>query len=158
MEKNSKMKTNEKSLSDFSARQQEEALLRLERLTAKFDLKEDILKQFKKGVISYCYMISIEHVGSGGIVDTKCLDPKWRDTIEKFENTHNALVYLALVNKSPYGEMLSMLYVSQYEEEWEWGRGSSNYIAAYVYNFDIGEGEFGEICLTSMDGALIRTM
>lgn len=48
MEKNSKMKTNEKSLSDFSARQQEEALLRLERLTAKISCRNIRMLQMKK--------------------------------------------------------------------------------------------------------------
>ena len=45
-----------------SKKQENEALLRLDMLIKKFDLKEQILDNFKKGVISYCYMVNVEGV------------------------------------------------------------------------------------------------
>ena len=56
------------------------------------------------------------------------------------------------------GEMISMLYVSadENEEEWEWERPTQKCISAYVHNFDGDYGEYGEVVVTSMNGALIR--
>ena len=47
-------------------------------------------------------------------------------------------------------------YVSSHEETWEWERPTADYATAYVYNFDMKDGEFGDIFLTSNNGALIR--
>lgn len=156
MEKNSRVLKEEERQQGFEARRREEALRRLEQLTKAFDLKEDILKQFKEGAISYCFPVSVDGRKPVGMIGVKCFDPRWREEIEKFERRYNALVYLALANKSPYGEMLSMLYVSSHEKEWEYEGVTRDYIAAYVYNFDMEEGEFGDIFLTSNNGALIR--
>lgn len=136
-----------------SKKQENEALLRLDMLIKKLNLKEQILDNFKKGIVSYCYMVNVE-----GVVDTKCEDPKWKKAINQFEEKTNDLVYLAMVSNTSYGEMISMLYVSadENEEEWEWERPTQKYISAYVHNFDGDYGEYGEVVVTPMNGALIR--
>lgn len=155
MEKMGRMTAEDKMLMDFERRRMKEALRRLEKLMEDFDLNRDILNQFKKGALSYCFPIPVDGMPLyTGVV--KCFDRKWREEIEKFELKRNALVYLALVNITPYGEMLSMLYVSSHEEEWEYEGPTEDCVAAYVYNFDMGEGEFGDIFLTSNEGVLIR--
>ena len=35
-------------------------MLRLDMLIKKFDLKEQILDNFKKGIVSYCYMVNVK--------------------------------------------------------------------------------------------------
>lgn len=152
MEKNSTITTNEKSLSDFSARQRKEAVRRLEQLTETFALKKDILNRFQDGVVAYCLEICPEE----GFAAPKNFDLKWRLEKQGFEYVYDTLVYLVLVNKTVYGEMLSMLYVSSNEEDWEWERLTEDYITAYVYNLDTEFGEFGDIFLTSKDGMPIR--
>lgn len=152
MEKNSNVAINEKSLSDFSARQQEEAVRRLEQLTETFDLKKDILKRFQDGAVACCY----ETCQEDGCAAVKDFNPDWKLEKEMFECMYDTLVYLVLVSKTAYGEMLSMLYVSSYEEDWEYERLTEDYIAAYVYNLDTKFGELGDVFLTSKDGVLIR--
>lgn len=156
MEKMGRMTAEDNMLMDFERRRMKEALRRLEKLTEDFDLNRDIFNQFKEGSISYCFPIPVDGMPFY-ISSVKCFDQKWRKEIEKFELKRDALVYLALVNWSPYGEMLSMLYVSSYEQDWEYEGPTENYVAAYVYNFDMGEGELGDIFLASDNGALIRT-
>lgn len=155
MEKIGRMTAEDKMLLDFERRRMKEAQRRLEKLTEDFDLNGDILNQFKEGSVSYCFPISVD--GMPFYINVvRCFDQKWREEIEKFELKRDALVYLALVNITPYGEMLSMLYVSSHEEEWEYEGPTEDYVAAYVHNFDMGEGEFGDIFLTSNEGVLIR--
>ncbi|MEY8523896.1 hypothetical protein AALA90_12880 [Lachnospiraceae bacterium 38-10] len=152
MEKSSKITTNEKSLSDLSARQQKEAVLRLEQLTEIFGLKKDFLNWFQDGVVAYCYKTCQED----GFAAPKDFNLDWRLEKESFEYVYDTLVYLVLVNKTVCGEMLSMLYVSSNEEDWECARLTEDYITAYVYNLDMEFGEFGDIFLTSKDGVPIR--
>lgn len=152
MEKNSNAAINEKALSDFSARQRKEAVRRLEQLTETFDLKKDFLNRFQDGVVAYCYRTCQED----GFAAPKDFKLDWRLEKESFEYLYDTLVYLVLVNKTAYGEMLSMLYVSSYEEDWEYERLTEDYITAYVYNLDTEFGELGDVFLTSKDGVLIR--
>ena len=156
MEKTSRMTVEEERRQGFEARRKEEALRRLEQLTKAFELNGEILNQLKEGAISYCFPVSVDGMELVGMIGVKCFDQKWREEIEKFEREYDTFVYIALANKTPCGEMLSMLYVSSHEETWEWERPTADYATAYVYNFDMKDGEFGDIFLTSNNGALIR--
>lgn len=152
MEINSKVITDEKSLSDFSAGQREEAVRRLEQLTQTFDLKKDFLDRFQDGAVAYCYKTCQED----GFAAPKELKLEWRVGVTWFECVYDTLVYLVLVNKTVCGEMISMLYVSSNEEDWECERLTGDCITAYVHNVGTNYGEFGDIYLTSKDGVPIR--
>ena len=88
------------------------------------------------------------------------------ELIKKFEDQYNGLVYHAISSTTEIGELLTLLYISQYESDWPTDREDlKNYdprygysIMAYVYNLsnDIFS-EFGSVCVKPKNGGLIRT-
>ena len=88
------------------------------------------------------------------------------ELIKKFENQYNCLVYHAITSTTENEELLTLLYVSQYEDDWPTDREDlKNYdprygysIMAYVYNLtnDIFSG-FGRVCVKPKNSGLVRT-
>lgn len=88
------------------------------------------------------------------------------ELIKKFEDQYNGLVYHAISSTTEIGELLTLLYISQYESDWPTDREDlKNYdprygysIMAYVYNLsnDIFS-EFGSVCVKPKNGGLVRT-
>ncbi len=87
------------------------------------------------------------------------------DRIRQFEAEHNALVYLVVRSYTTIGKMDSMLFVSDYPEEWDLDRNdllrdSTQWQqVAYVYNHDAPDcSEIGAVGLAPTSAAgLIRT-
>lgn len=80
--------------------------------------------------------------------------------IEKFEEKHNAKVFHLIHCFSEFGELLNLLYVSNYDEEWEQDKQElkENYSFSYVVNLeDECFSEFGSIGYDVKCGGLIRT-
>lgn len=88
------------------------------------------------------------------------------ELIKKFEDQYNCLVYHAISSATEIGELLTLLYISQYESDWPTDREDlKNYdprygysIMAYAYNLsnDIFS-EFGSVCVKPKNGGLVRT-
>lgn len=91
---------------------------------------------------------------------------KQNELIKKFEDQYNGLVYHAISSTTEIVELLTLLYISQYESDWPTDREDlKNYdprygysIMAYVYNLanDIFS-EFGSVCVKPKNGGLVRT-
>lgn len=88
------------------------------------------------------------------------LDEAQQELVREFEEQNKALVYHVLHNIVGGDEHLAFLYVSDYEEEWEYDREDllSGYPLAYVKNlsYDI-DSEFGSIGVKPNIGGLCRT-
>ena len=85
---------------------------------------------------------------------------KWKEIISQFEKKYNALVYHVIYSRTNFGNMLSLLYVSDDEEEWEMDRGAiiEGYSYAYVENLDDPFcSEIGSICIKPFMGGVVRT-
>ena len=88
------------------------------------------------------------------------------ELIKKFEDQYNCLVYHGISSTTEIGELLTLLYISQYESDWPTDHEDlKNYdprygysIMAYVYNLsnDIFS-EFGSVCVKPKNGGLVRT-
>lgn len=88
------------------------------------------------------------------------------ELIKKFEDQYNCLVYHGISSTTEIGELVTLLYISQYESDWPTDREDlKNYdprygysIMAYVYNLsnDIFS-EFGSVCVKPKNGGLVRT-
>lgn len=130
--------------------QKEEALKRM----AKLHLHKDCVKAFKEDNIvwmsediGYIYTLSDEHM----------------KLIQDWEKETNNLVYHVIHNFTNFGELLTILYVSQYTEEWEMDRADiENSIypvtpLAYVMNLtDEFCSEYGRVGVRSSIGGLVR--
>ena len=88
------------------------------------------------------------------------LSDKEQAVVEAFEEKWDALVYHVIHNYTELGEMLTLLYVSNCEEEWEYDRMDleEGYPLAYVENLDDPFlSEIGSVGVESRIGGLIRT-
>ena len=79
--------------------------------------------------------------------------------IAEFEEEYNALVYHVIHTYTQFGELYNFLYVSDYEEEWEFDHEDVNagYAIAYVWNkTDEWMSEMGSIVVRELFGGLVR--
>lgn len=134
--------------------QKEEAVKRLDILTKKFDLKSNILKDFKMDKISLSinkYLTTIEN------------NSTFRNIIDIHEQQNNSLAYYGIVFKAFDMLMFAILTISPNIEDWENERELLNKyenficLSGYAYNLDILNKctEFVNMVITSEDGTLI---
>lgn len=81
--------------------------------------------------------------------------------IKEFEEENNALVYAVSHDYTEFGECFSLLYISQYEEDWDYTiqhiEQNKYYVASYVWNkTDDWCSEFGDIAIISAFGGIRR--
>lgn len=79
--------------------------------------------------------------------------------IKEFEEEYNALVYHVIHTYTQFGELYNFLYVSDYEEEYEFEMEEleDGYAIAYVWNkTDEWMSEFGGIAVRERFGGLVR--
>ena len=90
--------------------------------------------------------------------------PALENYIKSFEKEKGARVYYATKESLPWGECVSLLYVSRYQEDWlyQMPRVSSveparYMVTAYVWNMtDDTRSEFGSIIVERTCGMLVR--
>lgn len=110
----------------------------------------ETIKQFKGGQVSY----SEPPLGAN-----YWLNEEQEKIVKDFEEEHNALVYFVIRSYTEFGKLDALLYVSDYEEEWEMDREDiqDGYAIAYVYNYDIPDfSEIGSIAVQGRFGGLVR--
>lgn len=87
------------------------------------------------------------------------LDDEQKAIVDAFEKEHNSLVYFVIRSYTEFGKLDSILYVSDYEEEWEMDNEDikDGCALVYVHNYDVPEfSEFGSIGVQERFGGLIR--
>lgn len=87
-------------------------------------------------------------------------DEEWKNIIATFEEEYDCVVYHAILSHTTCGDMLSLLYVSSTEEEWDMDRRDMmyGYVYAYVSNLSCPSlSEIGSICIEPRFGGVIRT-
>lgn len=88
------------------------------------------------------------------------LDDREKSVVNKFQEDTGAIVYACILNHMEFGDCLSLLYVSNDEEEWEYDMEDlkDKCPFVYVYNFDAPElSEYGHIGVCPRFGGLART-
>ncbi|MGN0677319.1 MAG: hypothetical protein ACI4K5_06205 [Ruminococcus sp.] len=131
-----------------------EAFSRIKTLTENLNLNPKVYKYFKEGKLYYSYW-AIE--GIWGCIDKIDYDPRYAEAVNKIEKQLEILVYHVIETKIEDQTILSMLYVSPYEEDWDGEKPAGNYIYACVCDADSpNDYELGSIKLSSNNGALIR--
>lgn len=119
--------------------QKEEAI---KRLTSIVKLK-DVIDSFKNS--NHKWVFEYETVALKAVafdINQNLGDPKYDEMmslIKKFEEKYNVLVYVAMLNHSEFGDMLSLLYVSNSPDEWAYDNMDLIYKQPYAYvivNYD----------------------
>lgn len=134
-------------MEELKIKQKQEAIERMKMLK----IYTQAIKEFEKeNVINVS-----EH---GGILFW--LDDEQQEMVKRFEEKYNAVVYHIIHNYTEFGELYSLLYVSQHEEEWDYDKDDikHNIALCYVVNKDEESfSEFGSIGIKSQFGGVIRT-
>jgi len=134
-------------MENLKLEQKQEALNRMKKL----DIYFQAIKEFEKENI----INKSEH---GGML--YWLDEKEQEFVKEFEEKYNAVVYHIIHNYTEFGELYSLLFVSQHKEEWDWDNEDikNNIAMVYVKNIDEDAfSEFGSIGIKSQFGGLVRT-
>lgn len=123
----------------------EEAIKRMKML----HLHPNVIKEFKEDILNYSEKGILFWVE----------DEKWKSYIRNFEKEYNAVVYHIIHNYTEFGELLTMLYVSENENEWEMDKQDlkKEFCYAYVENLDDPScSEIGSVAIKPWFGGLIR--
>lgn len=134
-------------MENLKLEQKQEALQRMKKL----DIYFQAIKEFEKENI----INKSEH---GGML--YWLDENEEKFVKEFEEKYNAVVYHIIHNYTEFGELYSLLFVSQHKEEWDWDNEDieNNIAMVYVKNIDEDAfSEFGSIGIKSQFGGLVRT-
>lgn len=88
-------------------------------------------------------------------------DSKLYDEIKNFEEENDCLVYAVTHEYTDFGECYDFLFVSDYEDEWEYiisySDQNRHVILSYVLNNDMPDcSEFGDITIQSFGGGVRR--
>ena len=130
------------------AKKKEEALKRMKA----FGLFKPCIKAFEK----YDEIQATEP--NGGLYEFSD-DEELTAKVKEFEEEYDALVYHVIHTYTQFGELYNFLYVSDYEEEWEFDRADvkAGYAVAYVWNkSDEWCSEIGSIAIREFIGGLVR--
>ena len=134
-----------------------QAMERLEILEKEYLLHENVLKEFREdGTIYYS-----ENLGGAfsGILYWLANKDEYVEKVRKIEQERNIFVYHFILNHKMDWDLLKMLYVSEYQDEWEFEKNDlkNGCTDAYVcnLNYDI-DSEFGSVQITGVNGGLVR--
>ncbi len=127
----------------------EEALRRMEIL----EIFPETIRQFEKE-----NLISVSEPPFGAFY---WADEEQKQLIDEIEKQYNLLVYLAVMSYTEFGRMISFLYVSDHQEEWEEDCMNlfNEEALTYTHNYDAPEcSEFGYISFKKTKASgLVRT-
>lgn len=130
-----------KDESNMKEEMKKEAITRMKMLK----LHPNIIKEFSnKGILNLSLNAALYYLNEEQLA-----------RVQEFEKEYNALVYHVIQS----GQMLSFLYVSEYQEEWEDDRCDleRNYSFVYVVNLiDESCSEFGSIGIQPCVGGVLR--
>lgn len=125
-----------------------EAIKRMKR----FGIIEDAVKQFVEDKIVMCTDSRKEALF--------CLDYGQKKLVRKFEEENDAVVYMVVRSYASFGPMDSFLYVSDYEDEWEYDNDDICNRCPMTYTYNYGApafSQFERIGVRSALGGLVRT-
>lgn len=135
-------------------KQKIEALKRMEML----QLMPNVIKDFEKK--DKVYYSERQNAIFNAILYWLDNEKEYVDLVDKFEKEHNCLVYHCQLTHMEFGDLLSLLYVSENEEEWEQDTNDirEGYAFSYVVNLDChSDSEFGTIGIKPSQGGVLRT-
>ena len=143
----------------------EEAIQRLKLI----GFNSDVIATFEDGKLLVSEVSSI-----GALLKQLDKKPEWLEKVRQVEAANDILVYHVTHESTPFGDLLTMLYVGKYEEEWEkdkedlttvhtqrlpgfFGIGKSFVTIAYCYDLSYPDmSEFGSVGLCPFYEGLIR--
>lgn len=136
--------------------QKQEAIKRLEILQTMYNIHSNVLKEFKQGETIY-YSEKVNKAFDG-ILYWLRNEQEYLDAVKKVESKFNVFVYHCLLTHTINGDWLSMLYISDEPNDWEYEKSKLmiGLPKAYVYDSSEFGSEFGYIEIAGVNGGLTR--
>lgn len=133
--------------------QKSQALKNIRTLTRTFNLRPDLKEACINDDILYSVAIRYQH-RHWAISRSVAAHDGFAKIVHDFEEKYGAYVYHCIVN----GDLLTMLFVGQYQEEWDYLCPVLNEKVVYaaVHNTTYNFTEFGYVTLDKLSGTLIR--
>jgi len=147
-------------MNGFRVKQEKEAIERLQILEKTCGLMPHICEDFEAN--RTLYYTANEYSLIDGSLFWLSNNEALEEIVKDFETSHNAVVYHCIYAQTEYGNMLNMLFVGKYPENWDNEKflmQYSNRTFARVYNLDNDElSDFGNITVSGLNGGVIRRM
>lgn len=137
--------------------QQKECIERLKILEKKYKVYKNIRKDFEEdGTLYYS-----EDQGSifKGILYWLHNNPEWLKNVQDLENLYNMKVYHCILTHFEFGDVLSLLYVSDDPNEWETEKEELINGMPIIYGLNVTDmfmSEFGSIQIEQANGGICR--
>lgn len=143
---------------DLKQLQKIEAIERLKILQDKFELMETVTKEFEKeDTLYYSEYVNKQFPAILYWVSNK---ENYENAIKQFEEKHNVLVYHVILTPTyDNGIVLTLLYVSETQEEWARDKEElkEGLPCAYVMNIEIEQDSaFGGVQIAGVMGGIVR--
>ena len=135
-------------------KQKEQALIRMHKL----NLMKEVIDDFKNN--DTVYYSERQNAFFKAILYWVSNEDKYVEIINEFEKSHNALVYHCQLTHLEFGDVLSLFFVSEYEDEWEQDNDDIKEGQALVYAANLDDdmfSELGYIGFESTQGGVCRT-
>ena len=135
--------------------QKDEVIKRLKIIEKEYNLHKNVLKEFKEDETIY-YSEDRGGVFSGILYWLRNKE-EYIEIVKNIEEKEDIFVYHCILKHTIDGDVLTMLYVSKYIDEWEIDRNdlTTGNILVYVYNMsDVQNAEFGYVDITGVNGGL----
>lgn len=137
--------------------QKTEALNRLRILQMKYGLLENVITEFEKE--ETLYYSEYVNKQSPAILYWVSNKEEYQRAIKEFEEEHDALVYHAILTKTVFGTILTLLYVSEEQTVWKEDREQlqEGIPLAYCINLEDDTcSEFGGVQIAGAKGGITR--
>lgn len=141
---------------NLKEKQQAEAIKRMKIL----GIMPNVIKDFKKGILYYSER---QNEFFDGILYWVSNKPEFEQVIKDFEEDYDYLVYHAQLVHTEFGDWLTLLFVSRYEDDWEEQREylkkGEDYSCVVAFDTDgfYLEREFGGCGIEPKNGGVTRT-
>lgn len=137
-------------------KQKQEAIKRLEILQNEYGIHKNVLKEFKQDETIY-YSERINKIFNGVLYWIRNRD-ELVNVIKRVEEQRNVFIYHCLLEHTEFGDRLTMLYISEDEQNWQYERKEllDGFISVCVYDLQFDEFEFGGTQINGVNGGLCR--
>ena len=142
---------------DLRNKQKLEAIERLKILQNEYGVHPNVLKEFKADETIY-YSETINKFFAGVLYWLHNKD-EFVAKVKEIEEKRNIYVYHCILTHTNFGDLLTMLYISENENYWNDERKElkDGYAGAYVWNMSFElDSEFGDVGIAGANGGLIR--
>lgn len=137
--------------------QRREARARVETLVA-MGLHESVLADFDEGRVHYSERTTFGELTFGALFWVSG-DDAIAEAVRGFEAENDALAYHVTHERTDFGELLDVYYVSCHEDEWGLDRDDLRHGTPFCYVINLSDpdlSEFGRVGIAVSGGGLVR--